>query len=189
MSYILDYGLDSPSRGLLILITSLFDRNKKKEMDILHIQKIIRYFEYLSDKKDIDYSNFKKGGVSYEISENIETLLENGLVDKDKTKYRLTEEGECAAEQLKKEYDEEELQKLSYAKFLLNDLTDDELMFFMYMVLPETQKYSTEFKSLYDRRTGLTKSLFLKGRINSDTAAKWLGISVKQFMSTLRSSD
>lgn len=67
MTLIEDYGLDSPARSLLLIVLSIKDRNQKTEMDKLHIQKVIRYYEYLIEKKEIDFSNFKLGGVSYEL--------------------------------------------------------------------------------------------------------------------------
>lgn len=185
MSAILDYGLESPARALLILVLSMQDRAQKKEMDKLHIQKTIRYFEYLRQERTIDFSNFKYGGVSYELHENLETLQECSLVDKIGTKHMLTEEGKKAAKELIETYGEEKLQKLRFAKLQLNDLTHDETLFFMYMLIPETQKNSTEYDRLNQRRETLIRKLFLKGRVNSTTAAKWLGVDERVFLDSL----
>ena len=185
MTFILDYGLDSPARALLILALSMKDRMEKKEMDRVHIHKTIKYFEHLEQKERIDFSIFKLGGVSYELHENLETLQECGLVDKVGNKFILTEEGEKAAKELLKTYSEEEIRKLKFAKLQLNDLTQKETLFFMYMLIPETRKYSTEFPGLYEQRDVLVRKLFLKGRINSTIAAKWLGVDEKTFLDSL----
>ena len=185
MTLILDYGLDSPARALLILALSMKDKTQKKEMGVLHVQKTIRYFEHLQQEEKIDFSNFKYGGVSYELHENLETLQECGLVDKVGTKYVLTEEGEKAAKELLATCSEEKLRRLKFAKLQLNDLTHRETLFFMYMLIPETQKHSTEFAKLYEQRDVLVPKLFLKGRINSTTAAKWLGVDEKTFLDSL----
>lgn len=189
MSAILDYGLDSSARALLILVLSLKDREQKKEMGKLQIQKTVKYFEYLREDETIDFSNFKYGGVSYELQENLETLEECGLIDNVGTarnpKYVLSEEGENAAKELLATYDDEKLRKLKFAKLQLNDLGFEETLFFMYMVVPETQKHSVEFPRLNKKRDTLVRKLFLKGRINSSTAAKWLGIDEKTFLDSL----
>ena len=182
MTLIEDYGLNSPARSLLLLVLSIKDRNQKTEMDKLHIQKTIRYFEYLRNKKEIDFSNFKLGGVSYELEENRETLLEYELIDQTNHHFSLTEEGKTAAKDLKGTLGIEEYKKLAYAKELLNDLPDDELLYFMYKTIPETQKHSTEFQRLEKKKESLVKSLFSKRKIDACKAINWLGISEDEFV-------
>ena len=97
----------------------------------------------------------------------------------------LTEEGERAAKELIEIRDKEELRRLKFAKLQLNDLTHEETLFFMYMLIPETRKYSTEFDRLYGKRDTLVRKLFQKGRINSTIAAKWLGVDEKTFVDSL----
>ena len=185
MSYIEDYGLTSPSRKYSLLALALKDRKNCKEIDIIHLQKIIRYFEYLKKSSEIKYSYFKYGVVSHELAENLDTLLESGLVDKEDDTYSLTEEGQEIAEKMVSSLDKGELEKLTFAKQQLNDLTVDELMYFMYHLIPESVVNSIEFPRLEKKRVPLVQSLFLKGRVNSATAAKWLGISEKDFIDSL----
>jgi hypothetical protein len=182
MTLIEDYGLSSPARSLLLLVLSIKDQDQKMEMDKLHIQKVIRYFEYLRHKKEIDFSNFKLGGVSYELEENRETLLEYELIDQTNHHFSLTEEGEIAVEDLKKTLGRDEYEKLVHAKKLLNDLPDDELLYFMYKTIPETQKHSTEFQRLEKKKESLVKSLFSRRKIDVCTAINWLGITEDQFV-------
>jgi len=185
MSVILDYGLDSPARALLVLMLSLKDGEQKKEMSKLHIMKVAQYFEHLGKEEKIDFSNFKYGGISYELHENLLTLEECGLIEKVHGKYMLTKEGEEVAEKLIKTLDKEELRKLKFAKHQLNDLSRNELLYFMYRLIPETQKRFTEFEELDQKKETLVRKLFLKGRVNSTTAAKWLGVDEKAFLNSL----
>ena len=97
MSEILDYGLDSPARAFLVLVLSMEDRARQKAMNKLHFHKTLYYFEKLQQDKEISFSNFLYGGVSFELQENLETLRESGLVTKVGTKYILTQEGEDLA--------------------------------------------------------------------------------------------
>ena len=186
MSAIADYGLESPARAYLLLALSVRDKAEQNSMDILHIQKIIRYFEFLRNKMDIEYSNYKLGGVSYELQENLETLVESGLVARTgKSRLELTNEGKQAAEELRSRMAPDDMKKLTFSKLQLNDLSGDELMFFMYMLLPETQQNSTEAARLSKRNKELTESLFKKGRISSAMAAGWLKISEEEFQRSL----
>lgn len=182
MTLIEDYGLNSPARSVLLLALSIEDRNQKKEMDKIHIQKVIRFFEYLRHKKEIDFSNYKLGGVSYELEENRETLVEYELIKQKDNDFLLTDEGERAAKDLKQSFDQDEYKKLIVAKEWLNDLPVDELLSFMYMTIPETQINSTEFQRLEKKKELLVKSLFSKRKIDVCTASKWLGIRESDFI-------
>ncbi|MCW3999995.1 MAG: hypothetical protein NWE93_07135 [Candidatus Bathyarchaeota archaeon] len=186
MSYIEDYGLDAPTRKYSLVALALKDREGCSDIDIMHLQKIIRYFEYLRKTNDIAYSYYKYGVVSYELKENIEKLQDSGLVDIDeKDTVTLTPEGQDAARELLQGLDKKELEKLMFAKQQLNDLKPDELMFFMYHLIPESVVNSTEFSRLEKRRVPLVQNLFLKGKVNSATAAKWLDMSEKDFLEGL----
>jgi hypothetical protein len=189
MTEILEYGLDSPTRAFLMLILSMEDREKQKGMNKVHFQKAMYYFEKLQQDREISFSNYKYGGVSFELAENMETLEESGLVTRVGTKYVLTHEGEELAKKLVPEYDCETLNKLRYAKHLLNDLSDRELLFFMYMTFPETQVNSREFENLLKDKEALVRKLFLKERINAATAAEWLKMNQRDFLNSLSACD
>ncbi len=182
MTLIEDYGLDSPARSLLLTVLSIKDNNQRTEMDKLHIQKVLRYYEHLLEKKEIDFSNFKLGGVSYELEENRETLMEYDLIEQKDCNFFLTDQGNAAANDLKKTFNQEEYQQLICAKKLLNDLPDDELLYFMYKTIPETQEHSTEFARLEKKKESLVKNLVSKRKIDALTAINWLVISEEEFV-------
>jgi hypothetical protein len=182
MTLVEDYGLDSPPRTLLLLVLSINDCNHAKEMDKLHIHKVIRFFEHLRKKKEIDFSNFKLGGVSYELEENKDALIEYELIEPKDGCFALTDEGNEAAKVLKQTFDTNDYGELVFAKQLLNDLPGDELLYYMYMMIPETQKHSTEFSRLERKKEALVKSLFLKRKIDVATSSMWLGISQSDFV-------
>ncbi|HDQ05119.1 MAG TPA: hypothetical protein ENN36_00155, partial [Candidatus Bathyarchaeota archaeon] len=150
MSVILDYGIDSPAKALLLLALSMEDKENRKEMDKIHIQKTIKYYEHMQQENAVDFSNFKNGGVSYEIQEVIETFEDYGLIENVGSSrnpiYVLTDEGKMGAKELAEKYSEEDLRRLKFAKHQLNDLTFDETLYFMYKLIPETQEHSTQFE-------------------------------------------
>ena len=175
MSIVLDYGLAAPSRKLPILALSIFDEEGKQEMDILHINKVIRYFQYLADIEEVEFSNYNLGAVSYEIEENMVLLEEYGLIKKkNKNKYDLTDLGKSAVAELKVTISEEHLKKLIYSKQILNDLSFNELLFFMYKLLPETIENSTQYHILKKSKEKIINNLLKKGKISKNIAMKWL---------------
>jgi hypothetical protein len=182
MTLIEDYGLDSPARSLLLTVLSIEDLDQKTEMDKLHIQKVLRYYEHLKERKDIDFSNFKLGGVSYELEENRETLMDYELIEESNSCFFLTKEGQAASQEVVKIFAPQDFQQLVWVKQLLNDLPSDELLYFMYKTIPETQKHSTEFPRLEKKKELLVKSLFAKRKIDSCTAMKWLGTNEDEFV-------
>jgi hypothetical protein len=177
-----DYGLDSSPRKLLLLALSIADRKNNKAMDKLRIQKVIRLYEHLCGKKEIDFSNYKLGGVSFELDENRENLLEYELIEQNDKWFTLTSEGENAANELREIISQPEYTCLVNAKQQLNDMTDDEMLFFMYKSIPETQKFSTEFERLGKKNRLLIDCLFAKRKIDVATAAKWMEISELDFV-------
>ena len=181
MTYLQDYGLDSPVRALALLVLSADDTGMGKMMDILHIQKVIRYFEYIAGKDEIDYSNYKMGGVSYELAENLETLVESGFIEKAGNCFTLSEMGKAAAEELSDTIPRGTMDSLSFAKRRLNHLTGDELMFFMYNVVPETRANSTEYPRLEKRRKRLIEGLILKGAIITDEEKRMFGLTDEEY--------
>ena len=131
--------------------------------------------------------------MSYELQENLETLEESGLIDRvgspKRPRFQLTEEGEKVAEELLRKYSQESIRRLRFSKQQINDLTYEETLYFMYRLIPETQKNSIEFERLDQKKRLLVLKLLHKGRINSDTAAEWLGVEKKTFLESLTKSD
>lgn len=175
MTYEDDYGLDSFSRKWLLVLLCLEDARGNKKTDILRINKIFRYFEHLLGQKNLDFLNYKLGAVCYELREAVDEFEESDLVTKDNSHYELTDEGEEAEKELVAKLNKHEVKMLEFAKKLLNDLTEDELLFFMYMSFPDTKEHSTQIGRLLKKKDDLVASLYTKGKITSATASTWLG--------------
>ncbi len=183
MGLVKDYGLDSFARKWLLVLLKLPDRKGQKATDILRINKMLKYFDYLLDQKNIDFSCYKLGAVSDEVHETVDEFEECDLITKDqRANYSLTKDGQLATKELGPLLDEKETKLLQHTKNLLNDMTDDELLFFMYMTFPVTTKNSTEFPRLFRKKGELVKSLYVKGKISAATGAKWLNVPETEFL-------
>jgi len=175
MALINDFGLETPERKLTLLLLSIPDSQKNTKIDILHLNKIIKYYEEETAKNEVIFSNFNLGAVSYEIEENIKFLEDYDLIEKDeKGFYTLTNIGEEAVRELLASNLDVDLKKLIESKEKLNDLSFDELLFYMYMKFPETIVNSTQFKKLELMSKNLIKKLFIKNKIDVGTANNWL---------------
>jgi len=183
MSYIEDYGLDSFVRSRLLILLGLVDTRGQKEAGILKINKELRYFQYLTDEKNIEFSPFNLGDVSDDIRENVDELVECGLIDqKPDGSFFLTEDGEEAEKEVSKDIPTKEKKALAFSKEQLNDLSTDELLGLMYFLLPHTAVHSTEIKRIEKKKEDLVKSLYHKGKISANTAGKWLNLSKRDII-------
>lgn len=183
MSYKEDYGLDSFVRSRLLVLLGLKDSRGVKTADILRINKELRYFQYLTRVENIEFSPFNLGDVSDEIKENLDDLVEYGLIEQDtEGKYFLTKGGENAEKEISPELGSEEIKTLTFSKEQLNDLSDDEVLGFMYFLLPETAKHSKVIGRIEKNKERIVKSLYEKGKVSAKTAANWLGVSKRELL-------
>lgn len=182
MSYIEDYGLDNFTRSRVLVTLSLLPRG----IGILYLNKILRYFEYLKKTTNIDFSHFKLGDVSDEIRDSVETLSDYGLIKRtESNKLKLTDEGETAEKEVEKTIlKENEKRILKFAVDQLKDLETNELLGFMYFLLPESREYSTEYPRIEKNKIKIIKSLYIKGKISTKTAANWLDITEEKILNS-----
>jgi len=170
-----EYGLDAPSKILPILLFMVAGGSNKAHLNRLQINKMIRYFEFLIKKDEIGFSNYNLGGVSYELTENLGEMVDYGLLDQDERgKYVMSDEGELAGRELLEEFSKHghELLKKSYT--ILRDLSDEELLFFMYKTIPKTQEKSIIMDKLMKKSVQLVQSIYDKGKISASTALSWV---------------
>jgi len=175
MSLLADYGLETASRRIILLVLSIEDGNGEKGVDLIHMNKIIKYYEHLINRIEIDFSNFNLGAVSYEIQESIDFLEEIDLIEESyNKKYYLTKDGELSVRELRNKIINDEFDKLKIAKKLLNDLSYDELLYFMYKLFPDTKNNSSQLNKLNRISRRVIHNLLEKKKINQEQADEWL---------------
>ena len=184
MSYKEDYGLDSFTRSRILILLHLEDSQGEKGADILRINKELRFFQHLTKKTDIDFSHFNLGDVSDEVRVTVDDFVESGLIEQDsKCRYILTDEGENAEKEVQgTDITPKEKKLLMFCKETLNDLSDDELLGFMYFLLPETAEHSKVVYRINKNKEKIVKSLYEKGKISAKTAADWIGASKRDIL-------
>jgi uncharacterized protein YwgA len=155
----------------------------------LYLQKemylIQRAFEDL--QSELDYEPYFLGPHSATVEDEADQLSRSSIIESTDAAIRLTPRGQQLAERAKKELGPERIHKIEEFKRLLNDLSNDELLAFIYFGFPgsEVEKESAEYRKLLGRRAGLAKSLLKKGKITVERASEIAGVPLEEFLSEL----
>lgn len=137
-------------------------------------------------KNFLDFEPYFFGPHSESVDVALEQLEKSGLVRFEGNKISLTHEGEGLANVLASKASSENIELVREIKELLNDLSKDELLAFVYFTFPEMTKESLEIENIKRRRKKLALKLYRKGKISLAKAAEISGLSIEEFMSILR---
>lgn len=122
-------------------------------------------------------------------SEVIESELVNmkllGLVEEDK-QIKITMKGREVARELERYVRKEFLEIIEDVKKELNDLSEDELLAYIYFTFPEMTTESRALERIMKKRKNLAVSLYRKGKVSLSKAAKIAGMSLSEFIEVLR---
>lgn len=176
MTLVQSFGLDEPTRRVILLALAIEPTEGiPKEVDIVHLNKIIKLYLSESSRIDIEFSNYNMGAVSYEVEETLNLLQDIDIIEKnEKKRYRLTELGENVIIGIIENTPIEDINKLEYAKNTLNGLSYNELLYYMYMKFPDTKENSTQINKLSRMKKRLIHNLLEKGIIDQETAEEWI---------------
>lgn len=131
----------------------------------------------------IDFEPHLFGPYSEDVEVIIEDLIRIGLVDNKGNKYFLTKKGIDLYSHLKPKNDL--MHVIEDYKEFLNDLTNNELLTFIYVSYPEYIEESVKWDELKRRRVPIAISLLEKQKVSFSKAAQIAGLSVKEFEDTL----
>lgn len=130
-------------------------------------------------KELIDFEPHLFGPFSEDIEVIIEDLIRIGLVDNKGDKYFLTGRGISLFSHLKPA--DELMRVIEDFKGFLNDLTNDELLTFVYVSYPEYIEESIKWDQLKGKRVMIALSLLKKQKISFTKAVDIAGLSTKDF--------
>lgn len=181
-SYADEYLSVTQKIAILLLGANLFEpiRGKlwfQKELFLVAIN--IPHLE-----EETDFEEDLLGPYSETADDELEQLQIEGIVDK--RKLRLTPFGRKLAKLLELKASKNLLQLVSDIKSILNNLTKDELLGFIYFSYPEMRTESVEFERIKENRRPIAISLYEKGKVSLGKAAEIAGLSQEEFIETLR---
>lgn len=153
----------------------------------IHIQKALfiasRSIEELNEV--LEFKAYRMGPWSEELSDALENAYLSGLVSEVEDGLILTEQGVVKAEELWRKLDERYREVLSDIARFVKNMSEDELLIYIYVVYGFSEK-SDVVEKLLRRRRELAVSMFLKGLISVGLAAKIAGESLPKFIEYLR---
>lgn len=157
----------------------------------LHLQKEMYLLQNLFPDlaTETDYEPYFMGRHSEVVEEELKELQLSGLIRSVNGPISLTSDGAMVLAKLKEKSDEKEIKKAEEFKDLLNDMTKDELLAFVYSSDPdqnELEKESIEYKRVVQNRKRLAISMYKKDKISAQKAADIAGERFEDFFVELK---
>lgn len=170
-----------------IILVLLYLREKSPIAGKLRLQKMIflisQDLEKLND--ELDFEPHKYGMYDQTIDDALEGLEQDGFITIDKN-ITLTKKGIEKAEEILKDFSEEEIEIIEEVKELFENLSENEILALLYFKFPEFAKYSEKLDEITKKRKELAISLYKKGKISIGAASEIAGVSIKEFMEMLK---
>ncbi|MDD1724731.1 MAG: UPF0175 family protein [Methanospirillum sp.] len=122
-----------------------------------------------------------------EAAENeIGNLRALGLVAEQGAHYKITPKGVSALGKARPAFSPDEIEAIGDFKNFLNDLTQDELLLFVYVSYPKYHQESAVYEEVIRKRIPTAVSLYRKGKVSLEKAAFLAGLPAEQFLDRAR---
>lgn len=109
-----------------------------------------------------------------------------GLVREEGREYRITPTGIVALGKMRPALSPDEIAAIADFKEFLNDLTQDELLLFVYVSHPEFTEESGVCEKVIRKRLPTAISLYKKGKVSLEKAAFLAGLPAEKFLDKAR---
>ena len=137
-------------------------------------------------REDASYEADLMGPYSDVIEEELTQLEKIGIVSIDDNKISITYRGKKIARILEKKEAVEVLQYIKDYKEFLNDLSQDELLCFVYSSRPDMTKESVKYEKLKPKMEKVLLNLVIKEKISKSRAAELLNKDVEYILDKLK---
>ena len=177
--------LSSIQKYILVLLSS---NNYESIKGNLWLQKELFMLSQTYDdlKNESEFEAYFLGPHSEVVEEEFDDMLQAGLVDREESKIKLTPRGKEIGVYLCQKINNENQKFISDLKEFLNDLSQDELLGFIYFSYPEMRKESIKFENIKQKRNTIALSLYRKGKISVGKAAEIAGMTIETFIRFLK---
>lgn len=136
--------------------------------------------------EELGYEPALMGPISDSLDWNLDQLQAIGLLKKGHSGLVLTDSGRDCARLVSDQMDPSQKEQAEELKELLNDLSKDELLAFVYSLHPKMTVESDELESLQPKRKSIAVGLFAKRKVGLERGASIAGLPVQAFSSLLR---
>ncbi len=180
--------LNNVDKFILLLLDA---KDAKPVPGSLHLQKEMYLLQNLFPKlaSETDYEPYMLGPHSEMVDDEVEELESSGLIRTKLGQFELTGDGENVIKLLKKHTSKKEIEKVKEFKDLLNDMSRDELLAFVYFAHPaqkDLEAESIEYERLLQKRKRLAISMYEKDKVSAQKAAEIAGESFEDFFDELK---
>lgn len=182
----IDINTLTPLQALILLLLDANDAQEIKGKTWLQKEMFLVVHNVPEEvAEEAQYEPHHYGPYSETIDSELDALRMMGLVEiNDKIKLRPS--GQALAKRLKNMVSKDFLDLLSEIKRELNDLSEDELLAYIYFTFPEMTVESRAIERIMRKRMRLAISLYKKGKVSLSKAAQIAGVSVSDFIELLR---
>lgn len=136
-------------------------------------------------ESELGFEASLKGPMSEALEWDVDQLVSVDLLRLEGSSYALTKSGDVCAKVASRDVQPSELKAIDEVKELLNDLSKDELLAFIYFLYPDMISESEELQQLEPKREELAVRLFQKGKVGLEKGAQIAGAEVPKFASIL----
>lgn len=138
-------------------------------------------------KQYADYEADYMGPYSESLEEELIQLELEGILETNNYRISLTDIGEEISKILGRKIRQKEiLDMISNFKELLNDLSEDELLAFIYTSFPELSVESTKYEKLKPKLRKIAIRLYKKGKISIGKASEISGLPTNKLLKEVR---
>jgi len=166
--------------ALLLLSANNFEPIKGKLWYQKELFLLFKNNEELAD--DADFEPDFMGPYSETADEELEQLESARVVEKEGNKLKLTVLGQEIAKIISENTSAEEKEIIEDFKDVLNDLTEDELLGFIYFTYPEMTEESIKIKKIQPKRKNIALNLYAKSKISFGKALEISGTNIDDFV-------
>jgi uncharacterized protein YwgA len=180
--------IDSLSDLDKIALLLLHANNDSPVRDELFYQKeFFLISDYMLDIKDeADFAPDSLGPYSEAAEVSLNNLRSYKLVDRVNEGFKLTEKGQKISEMVEREVSSKYKEAIFDFKKLLNDLTKDELLAFIYFSFPDFTNESIIRQGVIRKREPTIMSLYKKNKISLARAASLAGLCIEDFLDKMK---
>ena len=125
-------------------------------------------------REDTSYEADLMGPYSDTVEEELRNLEQIGVISIDSNKISLTENGKDIAKSLEQKEPKQVMEYIRDYKNFLNDLSEDELLCFVYSSHPEMTEESVKYEKLKPKMEQILLNLVSKEKISMNRAAELL---------------
>lgn len=189
----LRFSLDSIAEDLSPLSVAILEllkvNNEKPVKGNVAFQKEMFLISNYIDKVDerAEFIPHSLGPYSEASEVSMDNLVSMGLVEKKgNNTYKITPIGKKILGLKQNVFSSDEIESIADFKEFISDLTNDEILLFIYASYPGYTVESTEYRRIMKSRIKNSISIYKKGIVSLEKAAFLAGVNIETFLDILR---